>query len=200
MPFVPFPTGTMSALLRGTLSGIPFEMGFGVLKPASAATPVDGAQVGSVFAAWATTGLGGGVSTQVNFTECVVNDLTSSSGWQASTTIGISGTAAGTVVPNQVALSVTFQTAKRGRSFRGRVFVPGLTQPQLTNSFTWSPATLTSFDGVFNSLDGQLNASGYSHVVLSRIQNKTVLALGEATLVLNVRANPRVATQRGRTH
>lgn len=68
--------------------------------------------------------------------EIVVTDMTTNTGLQV--TNALSGPAAGTLgqaaLPNNVTMAVSFRTALRGRSFRGRNYIPALTEGQVTNN------------------------------------------------------------------
>jgi len=76
--------------------------------------------------------LSGLVSTGVSLNETVVTDMTTESGGQVVNPGGISGGNANPVMPSNVTVAISFRTALRGRSFRGRLYHVGLTDLQVT--------------------------------------------------------------------
>lgn len=68
------------------------------------------------------------VSDELELREVVVTDLTTQTGPQFSLAapIGTTGTITGSVLSNNVSLCVSFRTANRGRSFRGRNYIAGV--------------------------------------------------------------------------
>lgn len=197
-PFVPFPSGTVEALINMTLAGIPAQISLGFKKFTGAASPTDGFSLGSILSGWIGSNLANDVTTLVNFVEVVVNDLTSATGWQAITTVGTPGTDGGNYAPNQVAMCVTLQSAVRGRSQRGRNYLPGVSRDHLQDAKTWAAAQCTTVENDYNSGNLAVIAGGWTPVILSRISGGAYRALGQVTPVANYRANQAVATIRGR--
>jgi len=77
---------------------------------------------------------------------------------------GVSGEAA----PNNVAACVSFGTGLRGRSFRGRNYVPGVPNSVITLN-TLSPTFISNIIGAYTSLIGPGTFTpGWQWVVLSR--------------------------------
>lgn len=77
---------------------------------------------------WWTTNLQGGIGQDVVLREIYVTDQTSNVGLSATITSGLplSGTASTDATTNSNTLCVSFRTAQRGRSYRGRNYVVGL--------------------------------------------------------------------------
>src|ERR1700704_2458177 len=162
--FVPFPSGTMNVLVRALYNSIPVELTFGIQKAGGAvALPADGGVVAGVFQTWLTAHLATRQVSSLVYNQIVVNDLTSSSGWQwtqASSTVGSIGTAG---VAAQVAMTATFQTAARGRSYRGRNYVPALPAVDLASPQTWLTAEVNNLEADYIALGSAIAAAGFSH-------------------------------------
>jgi len=198
MPFVTFPSGTMEVFLQFLINGIPGEIGIGVLKTSGAATATDGSTICTAVAAWwnATAKPGFVASTVLNNVKAI--DLTSSIGWQYTLSVGVAGTNAGIANPNQVSMVVKLLTGLRGRSYHGRVYLPGLPTTALFSTIQWTTAAQTTYPGYLATLDTTLAASSYAVSVLSRVYNGAPRGTGVVTRVTAYDANPRIATQRRR--
>jgi hypothetical protein len=70
-------------------------------------------------------------------------------------------------LPNNVTLTVSFRTANRGRSFRGRNYVVGLGETQVAGN-TVAPSVITAFDGIYSQLLASPVAAIATWVVVSR--------------------------------
>jgi hypothetical protein len=92
--------------------------------------------LGADLEGWWTTNCAPLLPIDVTLREIVLTDLTTQTGLQV--TWGISSPVAGTLgqpaLPNNVSLAVSFRTDLRGRSFRGRNYIPALTEGQVVNS------------------------------------------------------------------
>lgn len=198
MPFVPFGPGVVEADFQMTLSGIPVEITQGYRLISGAASPIDGASLGAVLSGWWNTELSTNLNVDCTLVNIQINDLTSAAGWQANVFNGTAGSQGGTVLPNQVAMTVTFETASRGRSYRGRNYVPGLIQADLQNPYTFNAARVAGINSVYNNLQSVVAAAGWQSVVLSRVAGGVPRVLGVTTPIVNIRANAPLATIRGR--
>jgi len=123
----------------------------------------------TLLANWWGTEYANFVADTVDLVEVYATDLTSVSGPTVSYVppSTISGSLALEVEPNNVSLCVSFRTANRGRSFRGRNYVVGLTEPALVKS-TVQPSTVTAILAAYNQLLSIGTASGWSWEVVSR--------------------------------
>jgi hypothetical protein len=70
-------------------------------------------------------------------------------------------------LPNSVSLAVSFRTATRGRSFRGRNYVVGLTETQVTNN-TVTSGVASSWQAAYAELLTFADTPGNTWVVASR--------------------------------
>lgn len=88
------------------------------------------------------------------------------------------GTLGGAIMPNNVSLAVKFSSPFTGRSTRGRNFWPAFVEGDVTGNVIASER-ISAIVGAYEDLkDLTLAASGFSMVVLSRVQNGVTLANG----------------------
>jgi hypothetical protein len=101
----------------------------------------------------------------------------------------------GTPMPNACAFGITWQTAHRGKSYRGRSYIPGVSTDQVvdTKTRTLTAGAQTVLQTAAAAFTGSLAAQtpALTLVVLSR-------KLGLATTVTTGRSNPGVVEQRRR--
>jgi hypothetical protein len=110
-------------------------------------------------------------------------DLTSQFGASASAATPAPGGASGEANPNNVAMCVSFRTGLRGRSFRGRNYVPGIPGAVVTLN-TLDAGFILSVLGAYNALVGPgLFLAGWQWVVLSRRIAGSLRAEGVGTPV-----------------
>lgn len=108
------------------------------------------------------------------------------------------GSVVGKSVTNNVAFVVTHATALRGRSYRGRTYVPGLADQSVNNN-RLDPAVVTAVVFSFNDMRDGLFDQGINFVVLSRRHLKEWRELGQATpVVISAVKDNVVDSQRGR--
>lgn len=80
----------------------------------------------AIKSALTSSGLGSGVHTTVALANVGLRDIrTANQAEFLDSGAAVAGTLTGDLLPPQVALVVTLRTAQAGRSFRGRVFLPG---------------------------------------------------------------------------
>jgi len=198
MAFVPFGDGVVEAVIGFTKNGVPGVMTQGYKLFTGPATPIDGLNLATLISNWLAIEVQPHTTSDTLWNTVTVNDLTSVSGWQATFAGPGAGTDTGLHVTNQVAMCVTFETAKRGRSFRGRNYVPGLPQTNLLDSTHWNSSAVTFWAGVYDSLELTVSAGSWTPVVLSRFAGGAPRTLGVATPIANYRANAYITTQRRR--
>jgi len=110
----------------------------------------------------------------------------------------IVGTATGNVLPANVSYSIPFRTGLAGRSFRGRMFWPILTEAQVTSDFVVSPWD----DGIAQDVEScmiDVAGNGFQHVVCSFFHNGAPRSSAVSTAVTSYRMTDfRVDTQKRR--
>lgn len=137
----------------------------------------------------------------LSLTSVIATDLASQSGASITRAGGLpsAGTQTGTALPNNCALVVTKRTVMRGRSFRGRIYHPGLPTPQ-TSGNTVTGAFVTSIVNGWNALTaiampGPIVAQ---MVVVSKFHEGNPRLLGITTPVVNVTSDGVIDSQRRR--
>lgn len=137
----------------------------------------------------------------LSFNEVTVYDQTSETSPKYVSTSGLPqvGGAAADTIPSQNAWVCTYETNRRGRSFRGRSYMPGLTDAQVVDSLILG-ATLTNFLSKWETVLINIEvASGWTFVVASRQENGVPRTLGVTTPVEVLVARNIVRNQRRRT-
>jgi hypothetical protein len=169
MPYVPVPS-TVMAELRMTLDGQKIENTLYFLS-ASGPSLANMEVLGSDLEGWWTTNCAPLLPVDVLLRELVITDLTTNTGPQYTDAPegGIPGVIGQPALPNNVSLAISFRTALRGRSFRGRNYIPALTENQVVNN-TVSAAVAASWVSAYNELIAILatGAREYTWVVVSR--------------------------------
>jgi hypothetical protein len=108
------------------------------------------------------------------------------------------GTNVSPALPNSNALVLTKRTALRGRSYRGRIYVPGLIEGQVTANAV-SSAYQTNYLNFWNGLlTITTTQNSFEMVVFSKKQNGSWLAQGILTPVIGFTTDGQVDSQRRR--
>lgn len=167
MPFVPV-ANTVEFELRAILDDqkventLYFGRGF-------APTAVQMLAMANLLAGWWAAEVADYTAESVSLVEVYATDLTSASGPTASyiPPSAVTGGDASAALPNNVSLCVSFRTANRGRSYRGRNYVVGLTEAAVVLN-TVQPAYIASILEAYNLLPGLGTATGWTWYVVSR--------------------------------
>jgi hypothetical protein len=108
------------------------------------------------------------------------------------------GTIVGKGVPNNSAFVVSHATDLRGKSYRGRSYVPGIAA-SLVDGNSLDPIAAAALVSGFNSMRVALDSDGINFAVLSRRANKQWRETGQATPVRISQAKDNTMdSQRGR--
>lgn len=119
----------------------------------------------------------------------------------AGYTSAIAGTISTAIAPLQVACCISLKTAKRGRTYQGRMFIGGLSQSQLgTDGRTFGANFVTTMGqcitGYKDAVDPALNANGAMAVCSKGSPARQIAPHAEP--VTGVIVRPAIATQRRR--
>jgi hypothetical protein len=126
-----------------------------------------------------------------------LSDITGPSVTSTSALPSTGGVTTGSL-PNNVAMCITRKTALRGRSYRGRMYVPGCPTAMLLSSTGWTGTARGNVASAYNDLILAGEFLGWTHVVVS-YQNAGVVRLsGVATPVTSFDIDPLVDSQRRR--
>ena len=187
MPFIPVPN-VAQLNIRGTYLGEQVENTIYVQQ--NVAWNAGSLQLlADAVASWWDTAVLAHVSTSYQYRETYAVDLTSVTGLTAtSTPLGaVAGRKVGDPLAGNVSLCVSFRTALRGRSYRGRNYLCGLVEPEVSGN----TINLTFAEDVVNAYQQLLIPDEYliptqSWVIVSRYANKQPRSQGVATPVTQV--------------
>lgn len=198
MAFIPF-INVAEVVFKGTLAGQQCYLTFGIRK-GSAIGGTDLSDIADVFDAWWATDFRAELSTNYNAGSIKVTDLSSDSAptFEKPVTAPTDGAVASASVPNNVAMVVSFLTANRGRSYRGRNYVMGVPSADLDTNTSFESSSCAAVQLDYEQLQLALAGAGFEHVVLSRFNAGAERAVGVSTAVETYRANTPVGTQRRR--
>lgn len=194
MPFVPV-ENTALVEMRYTYQGEPVENTLYFLSEIAFDVAALNA-LGLACRDWWTTFLFPLQSVHVSLREVFVTDLTSDISPAVSITAGLpsAGSIAGEAMSNNVAPCISFKTANRGRSFRGRNYLVGINIDQVSGNAivgTYATAMTSAYEELF-SIAGALDLTW---VVVSRFSGFTIVdgkkvptprAAGLATPIVSV--------------
>jgi len=197
-PFIPVPN-TVEAHLRGTLNGEPVENTLYFHKSGSWDITAMGI-LNAALALWYRTSIVGSMSEEYQYRESYMVDLTTADGLVHidNTDAGMLGTVPSDASSNQAAFCVRFSTGRRGRSYRGRNYVPAVPESNVNEGrvlVAYADFIVDAYN-ILNSYDGLFGAQW---VVVSRFAlglpreygiSTPVIGAGYSTLAL--------ASQRGR--
>lgn len=155
--------------------------------------------LGGVFHAWFTTSLAPFLTDDLALNGIKITDLETENSpvLNYSAAFPELGDTVGEALPNNVALCVTFLTALRGRSYRGRNYLAGIIDTSIVNN-TWAAGTKTAAQNAYIALAATLTAASQEHVVVSRYANGFARATGVTTPVTSYRAAAYATSQRRR--
>lgn len=187
MPFVPVPN-TAQVNVRGTYLGEQVENTLYVRSnTAWSAATLQG--LTDTIAAWVEGPYRAVLSTAWTYREVYAVDLASASGPTATTTpLGaVAGAKVGDPLPGNVSLCVSFRTGARGRSFRGRNYISGLVEPEVSgNSINLAFAEQVVLVYQQLLIPDEYLQIGWTWVVVSRRANNAWRTTGVATPVTQV--------------
>jgi hypothetical protein len=168
MAFIPAISVLKVELLQG-MNGQLADNVFHVYNSAGVWDSTNMAAYGAIFVSWWNTNIKPLYTStgQLNFVR--LTDLTTATALAIDYTTGtpISGThTTGTVLPNNVALVVSWLTPSRGRSYRGRTYHGGMHSDQQTGNQATS-GFRTSLQAAYNALLTAVNVTTYSLRVVS---------------------------------
>lgn len=199
MPFIPV-ADTIQAELIYSWDG---QVVQNVLhyKANTGGTQTEQGELGLALVTWFDTVLQPLVVSTLTLNTVRMTDLSSevAPGSEFAVGLPLSGTLAGGLsLPNNCAIVMSKRTAFRGRSFRGRIYHPGLAESQVTNN-ALVPATLTSLLTAYNDLVFLAGATyTYTMQVVSRYSLGEPRITGLATEVTSITSDGVIDSQRRR--
>lgn len=198
LPFIPF-INCAEVVIRASIASQAAYLTFGV-HSSGVLVPSDLVDIADLVAAAVIADLLPDLHTSVSVQDVKVTDLTTqfSAVYVGGSGLPDSGGASGALSPNNVALVVSFKTANRGRSFRGRNYVFGLLAAQLASSTEWGTTIAGNVQTFYENMFSSLTAAGFTPSILSRFENNVRRTTGVATAITQVTGKFPIGTQRRR--
>jgi len=198
MAFIPVPN-TADVVLQGNTNGhaayvtLSFEQG-------DEYTLGDLEALVTVVTEWWDTELSAITTTSWNMPSIKATSLESDSAptFTATDMTETTGQVAEVPVTDQAAGVVSFYTANRGRSFRGRNYVPSISRSNLLNTSLWTSAFAEVLTDCYVALQDLLNPTPFTHVVVSRYGFGAPRLIGLTTVVASYVGKQKIGTQRRR--
>ena len=136
----------------------------------------------------------------VSLTKIVLKDMGSQTGPAIEYSVGLPSAGAyatGDNMPLNVTAAISFGTALRGRSYRGRVYQIGLTSSMVVNNQLNSTYRAALIAG-YAALVAAVAIASQSMVVVSKFSNKAPRAIGVHTSITSVNVDVNLDSQRRR--
>jgi hypothetical protein len=167
MPFVRVPNAALVEV-RMLLDGQHIENTLW-FQSDTAPTGATLATLADAIGAWWIANYRTNVSSAVSLVEVVATSMDSATAPTATFVPGTpqSGTGDSEALPNNVSLTVSFRTESRGRSFRGRNYITGLTDAQVANN-TVDPLIVADWIDAYEAVGTAVSGTGFTWVVASR--------------------------------
>jgi len=195
--FVPF-TNVAQVATRFTQQGQQVENVYHVLFPAEPDSPTLLAMC-AAFKTWWVNELQSNVCSEVSLNSVIATDLTTDVGVgvEYSTGLPLLGLNTDASVPMNVTLAISWLTAARGRSFRGRTYHVGMCRTDVVGS-TIIAAEILLLRGSYGALITDVATAGGVLVVASRRHAGVARTIGVATEINGVSIDNTVDSQRRR--
>lgn len=198
LPFVPFPN-CAEVVIRGIMAARPAFVTFGVTKP----TPYSASDLHDLntdINSWWAAQVQGLVGSNFTIVDYKATGLTTSVDPVdvLPCLVACSGSGAGSVEANQVAVVITKHTALRGRSYRGRNYWPAVLSSSLFTGRTLGAVAVAQWNSAYSNLPGFLAAHGGVEVVLSRYNAGVRRTVGVATPIVGYECKGLLGTIRNR--
>jgi hypothetical protein len=167
MPFIPVPNGVlvefrMTSLAQQVENTLWFITG-------ADPTVVTMTNLGNALETWWATEYSPLVSSGVSLREIALTSMDSITGPQVTIvpSPALAGLNLGAQMPNNISLTVSFRTALRGRSFRGRNYVVGFVEAQIAGNEV-NGVDAQNWADAYNAIPGAIAGTTYAWVVASR--------------------------------
>lgn len=183
MPFIPTPNVARCAVRyilhnQSVVNTLWFRKDIGLQDPALAM-----ADLGNAISSWVETNLLSQFSTDVFFADVTATSQVSATAPSVVTVADLSGLAVGGAMPGNVCWTLKFSTAQRGRSGRGRNYISGMRETDVTGNqvnTTWAGNIYAAYNTLIS-----LPPDGWEWVVVSHYENLQPRIQGFAQTVLS---------------
>jgi len=170
MAFIPAVNG-IQLCFQFLIGAQQVEFCLSLRKSAGAVTQADLDTVSAAGHAWANSNFLANLASTIQHTATIATDMSVQGGAQSITVNATNGTVSGNAEVNNVALVVSQRTAKRGRSYRGRAYIPGMPVSARLNQTDITTTAANNLADDFTTLQTTLDAAGFDIVVASRQHN-----------------------------
>jgi hypothetical protein len=179
MPFIPIPN-IAQVCWQLTLAGQAIQFCLSFRKDSPPITLSDLTSLATQSESWWGATLRLRLSTGVVCAQVVATDQTTQGAPQATVTSGAAGTVGSASLPSNVAAVVSLRTAIRGRSYRGRAYIPGIPLSAQSSATDMTGGFATNLITDFSTLLTNLASLGWHMCVPSRQHNGVVLVTGNS--------------------
>lgn len=199
MPFIPA-LNTLQVRMQFLQDFQQVENVFHVVK-GSAWSFSDIDAIATVFASWWQAHRKSSCAANASLQQVVATDLTTATGLQSTFTGGLpaSGTSPGVPYPNNCSVAIKLVTGTRGRSFRGRTYLIGLTEQEVLQNELKSvaiSALLAMYRTMLTEIPGAVAGSSLAIASFHHLGAPRPAAV--VTPVIDVAIDPIVDSQRRR--
>lgn len=136
----------------------------------------------ALIAAWGATALVGNISTDVELVNITVTDMRQQNGGQVSLPTSVPGTNGTDMAAQAASLVITHRTALRGRSYRGRTYMAGITEGSIVDGF-YLQSVADNLESWIVQMKAAATVEGWEFVIVSREQLGVPLAVAITTPV-----------------
>lgn len=199
MPYIPS-VNTVQAELIYTWDGQFCETVLHYVPTVLGWTSVELAELGAALVALWNVNIKPSVAATLALTAVTLTDLNTQTGevYNVASGLPIVGTNASPSLPNNVAIVLTKRTALRGRSYRGRIYHPGLTEGAVVNNNVPSPGIGTIIAGWNAFLSVTTSSHVWKMVVMSRYNANSPRVTATTTQVTGLTSDGSIDSQRRR--
>lgn len=197
MAFVPIVNGA-SLCFHFVTNGQNWQFCLNVQKSGSAPTTTDLTNIAGIGHSWWTATAKALMNIHSTLVECVATDQTSQGAPQAIDTVNEAGTFNNNAVPIGTPLVVSLRTAKRGRSYRGRLYWSGLNINSVVGPTDYDTTATANIGTAVSTLLANLTASNYIPIVASRQHNGALTSPAHAEPIVATIVDTHFDSQRRR--
>lgn len=184
MAFIPIPNG-LTLCFDFESASQKWQFCFTLRKSAGAPDLTDLQSVATIGKNWVNNNLKGIIDSTTTSKYVRATDMTAQGAPQHIEPTNYVGTGgASNPLPLNVALCCSARTAKRGRSYRGRIYLSGLPVDFQDGVNTGSATLLTNMAGHLTDLQSALDTAGFDMVVPTRQHNGAVVSPAEVNEII----------------
>lgn len=186
MPFIPVPNGVQVEMRYGYLGERVENVFWVFVDDEPAPTVATMSTIAGIFYSWWNTHVKTIQSANATLREIYCTDQSAQNGgaFTYTTNLPADGANVQEPLPGNVALCVSLRTAQRGRSYRGRSYIVGLTENQVQGNLLTS-ASASAWLAAYDALVNELNTPPYQLAVCSRFTAGAPRVAGVLTPIID---------------